>query len=68
MMAVKEKAVTLYITGYVNGNICAQLSIVTGRMMLGKYFVMHLIYNIILHGMVVQFKHKKIECVLLSRA
>ena len=67
MMAVKEKAVTLYITGYVNGNICAQLSIVKGRKMLGKYFVMHLIY-IILHGMVVQFKHKKIECGLLSRA
>ena len=67
MMAVKEKAVTLYITGYVNGNICAQLRIVMGRKMLGKYFVMHLIYNVILHGIVDQFKIK-IEHVLISRA
>jgi len=30
MMAVKEKEATLYVTRYVNGDICAQLSIVMG--------------------------------------
>lgn len=47
MMAVKEKEATLYVTRYVNGDICAQLSIVMGRKMLQKCSVMYLIKNII---------------------